>query len=662
MNKNYHLPLLGDKTYQNPLSFANPNQTNADPFIMKHRGIYYCYSSGHDGVNVSLSYDLVNWEYKGYAIVEEGRQEYWAPCAYYYNGLFYLYYSNAPAGEFDPHEERLRVAVSEDPLSGFSLEKVFFDTFSIDAHVVRDVDGSFYLFYSPNNYMGTHENAAGTVILVDRMIDPLTLEGKPVPVVIPTIAEEVFAQNRFGDGRDWHTIEGALYFIRHNMAYVMYSANAFTHENYFIGYSTANKNAPIHQLSWRKHPDDYTYDPFVRRNNIVEGTGHNSLIKAPNNVDYWLVYHGRNCADELIVGTEQRQMRIDPVFFNGDTLVTNAPSYDIQSAPAQPLHLDYFTNINPDNWEIITGNVGTENKNLYSKSTNGSTIVMFKTSVENYLLEVDLASEPTHMGARYGVFLYFDDELNYLEAQLDIGKNNLSLLLSKNGILTTLQSIKLEPEFNATAYHKLTATRVFDQFFISIDDVPRLKQSISLPFGHVALVTRYTIAKFSAFSITKTIDLYGESLGYLSRIFSSNVPLIYENGQVSNLSPNHATLTSLLKHKEDFTQEVTFSVIREQGYLTYFPTYQDQDNHVGININKTSCTVFIIANRERIELTQFNLKSPITTVRSVHQNNKLCLLIAGIPLVVPLSFSNKNTCIIELLGASIHHFSLTSID
>jgi len=661
MKKNYNLPISGEQTYQNPLSFTNPKQTNADPFIMKHRGVYYCYSSDRNGVNVSVSYDLTTWEYKGYAIVEEGRQEYWAPCAYYYNGLFYLYYSNAPAGEFDPHEERLRVAVSDNPLKGFSVEKVFFDTFSIDAHVVRDTDGSLYLFYSPNNYMGTHENTAGTVILADRMIDPLTLEGKPVPVVLPTIEEEIFAHNRFGDGRDWHTIEGALYFTHHDKAYVMYSANAFTHENYFIGYSTANKNVPINQLCWRKYPDDYSYDPFVRRNDTVEGTGHNSLTKAPNNVDYWLVYHGRNCADELIVGTEQRQMRIDPVFFNGNTLVTNAPSYEIQGAPAQPLHLDYFTDINPNQWEIISGNVKAENESLRSQSTSGFTIAKLKMPLENYLLEVNLASEPTHMGARYGVFLYYADDLNYLEAQLDAGKNTLSLLLSKNGILTILESTELEAEFNATAYHKLTATRIFDQFVVSIDDVPRLEHCISLPFGHVALATRYTIAKFSAFSITETFDLYGETLAYLSRIFSSNVPLIYENGQVSNLSPTSATLTSLLNREGDFTQELTLSLIREQGFVTYFPTYQDPDNHVSLDVNKTTCTVFITTNGQKTELAQLDLKNSISTIRSVHQNNQLWLLIAGIPIIVPINFSNKDTCIIELFGASIHNFCLTSI-
>jgi len=46
---------------------------------------------------------------------------------------------------------------------------------------------------------------------------------------------------------------------------------------------------------------------------VVEGTGHNSVVKAPNNVDDWVVYHGRNVNKIFDESMEQRQMRMDPL-------------------------------------------------------------------------------------------------------------------------------------------------------------------------------------------------------------------------------------------------------------------------------------------------------------------------------------------------------------
>ena len=75
----------------------------------------------------------------------------------------------------------------------------------------------------------------------------------------------------------------------------MYSGNAYTREHYFVGYSISENG-----VNWRKYPNDYFYGPLLRKNSIVEGTGHNSIVKAPNNVDDWIVYHGRMCLKALI--------------------------------------------------------------------------------------------------------------------------------------------------------------------------------------------------------------------------------------------------------------------------------------------------------------------------------------------------------------------------
>ena len=95
----------------NPVPFSDGKRhTNPDPFIMRWCGRYYCYATDEAGVKVSISEDLVHWEYQGFAIAEKEYHHYWAPSVIYIGGIFYMYYSNIPAAEEDCHEEHLKLA------------------------------------------------------------------------------------------------------------------------------------------------------------------------------------------------------------------------------------------------------------------------------------------------------------------------------------------------------------------------------------------------------------------------------------------------------------------------------------------------------------------------------------------------------------------------
>ena len=82
-----------EKFYCNPVPFSDGKRhTNPDPFVMRWCGTYYCYAPDSDGVKVSISEDLVHWEYKGYAIKEPDKRDYWAPSVFYWNGVFYMFF------------------------------------------------------------------------------------------------------------------------------------------------------------------------------------------------------------------------------------------------------------------------------------------------------------------------------------------------------------------------------------------------------------------------------------------------------------------------------------------------------------------------------------------------------------------------------------------
>lgn len=260
-----------------------------DPFIIEEGGFYFIYSTHSDGVACFSSPTLSDFQYRGLVLEVPGQKEFWAPSVIKIGKKFYMYYSSLPEEETDVHQQRIKVAVADDPLGPFVYQCDLLPPFSIDPHVVRHKD-SLYIFYSVNDY---EAERAGTYIALDRMVDPFHVEGKPVGILRPTLDEEIFARERFKKGQDWHTIEGAFYFNRGKHHYLMYSGGSYQNDSYFIGYGHAYGNvADLRELQFRKYPDDHTYSPLVSKNDAFEGAGHNSLIEA--NGECYLVFHARD--------------------------------------------------------------------------------------------------------------------------------------------------------------------------------------------------------------------------------------------------------------------------------------------------------------------------------------------------------------------------------
>ena len=128
-----------------------------------------------------------------------------------------------------------------------------------------------YLLYAVNNWVGTDDTVAGTCILLDELTAPDTLAGNPKPVVLPSLPQEIFAKNRFGDGRDWFTIEGAAVLTREDRMWLMYSANCFLHEDYFVGTAVAEAKAALMEMDFQKYPSPYRWDPLLKRSASTEG-------------------------------------------------------------------------------------------------------------------------------------------------------------------------------------------------------------------------------------------------------------------------------------------------------------------------------------------------------------------------------------------------------
>lgn len=301
----------------------------ADPFVLRHEGRYYAYGTAAGSADgwqfpVLVSEDLIHWESAGWALSPlAGADAFWAPEVAFADGVFYLYYS---ASGIEGRDHQLRVATSTSPLGPFvDCDRVLTpdDPFTIDAHPFRDVDGQWYLFYSRDFLTLDGDYRVGTGIVVDKLVDMMTLAGQPQVVVRPHADWQLFQAQRsmYGAVYDWHTIEGAALRLHNGRYYCFYSGGAWEHDNYGVAYVVADHpSGPYHR------PQEIE-GPLLRSvPGQVIGPGHNSFTATDDGQEY-IVYHGWDAA------MSARLMRVDRLTWADDTPVIHGPTHTPQPAP-----------------------------------------------------------------------------------------------------------------------------------------------------------------------------------------------------------------------------------------------------------------------------------------------------------------------------------------
>ncbi len=520
---------MNANTYCNPLPFIDGQRhTNPDPFILRWCGQYYCYASDHSGVKVNISHDMVQWEDKGFAMSEPQYQEYWAPAVYYENGIFYLYYSNVPRNEADCHQEFLKVATSTNPLGPFQWQHTFFDKFSIDAHPIC-WNGRRYLFYSVNDWIGTDDKIVGTGILVDELVTPTQLKGSPKVVVMPTLEQEIYEKNRFGDGRDWYTIEGAATIVRNDLCWLLYSGNAFINTDYFVGSAVADVQQDFMDMNWLKYPTPHIWSPVLQKNNYVEGTGHNTVTKAPNMVDEWIVYHGRHAHEELKFGVEQREMRMDPLYFNGKQVVCLGPTSTVQTAPAMP-HSQCL--------------MQTTDKPIWLEG-----------DAQGYVAEYWVSATMHHTGVCFSIYLAYENSENSLGIKFHSGKQVIQVVELRKNIQKVLQEYSLPKPYDFTVPHCIRIEKAFHCYDVFLDERCHFVVNCAICGEKVGIAPHFTQLTVHSMALTKSVSLFGENLAQLGA-FCTTSPLVFHANTLR--SPNGNTTLTLDCWNENLREEWVF--------------------------------------------------------------------------------------------------------
>lgn len=320
-------------TYLNPVHLSSC----PDPFVLKHAGVYWCYSTGFqdDGkaFGVSRSLDLVHWQDVGGALerLPVGTLAvpdtcYWAPEATYDNGRFYLYYSVG-----NEEQMQIRVAVATHPAGPFVDQghRLTQEPFAIDAHVFTDDDGARYLFYATDDL--THDRI-GTGTVMDRLVEWGALAGQPRPVTRARFDWQIYDPQRESKGGvRWHTLEGPFVLKHHGRYFQLFSGGNWQNDTYGVAYGVIDDLESLGE--WEQVCDGERILPILRSRPAdgIVGPGHNSVVRGPDNRELYCVYH------RWALDTRRRVLAIDRLDWEDGCPVVRGPSSTEQPGPAKPL-------------------------------------------------------------------------------------------------------------------------------------------------------------------------------------------------------------------------------------------------------------------------------------------------------------------------------------
>ncbi|NJM07280.1 family 43 glycosylhydrolase [Candidatus Gracilibacteria bacterium] len=483
--------------YQNPVYAGS----FPDPYVLKHCGEYWAYCTGDwpDGRRFGIlrSRDLVQWQPVGGALepLPTGYPFYWAPEVVYDNGRFYMYYS---AGD-ELNAMALRVAIAEHPGGPFvdSGRTLTAEPFAIDAHVFVDDDGARYLFYATDYLEHTH---VGTGTAMARLRDHLALAEVPRPVTRARFDWQVYDPQRAQKGGvRWHTLEGPFVLKRKGRYYQMFSGGNWQNLSYGVSYATSDQIDRA--AEWEQHADGQRILPIVRTiPGRVIGPGHNSVVRGPDNMQLFCVYHRWSPT------ADARQMAIDPLDWAGERLLVLGPSDTPQSLSATATAVDFFDHEHDyglgAQWECKGGSWHVQAGSAVQAQRSERAMALFAPHFPCAIAELSLRADGTAAdGDGLGVVLTFDSTI-VLRCVLLPARGLLQIAWLGPGDWRE-HHVALPLDFVPQVYHLLRIATDGQQVRIALDEGRlRWQGLLDLPAEQIGLLSEGAPAMFAGFALT----------------------------------------------------------------------------------------------------------------------------------------------------------------
>lgn len=329
-------PRLGEAN-TDPCTFTNPVAEGADPWVIRHNGVYYSIQSRDRGIYVYRSERLTDHRQNGvrvWAAPDSGwnQTHVWAPELHHIDGSWYIYYTagrpGPPDAPFIHQRSGVLRAVSDDPQGAYADQGMLYtgdhvqaDTgavWAIDLTVGR-VKGQLFAVWS-----GWERNTSVARtpqhLYIARMSSPSAISSNRVKISSPT---ETWERKVDPDGLDLQ--EGPEFLHNGDRTFLIYSTRESWLKDYRLGQLRLRDPGadPQRPESWVKSGPVFLPTPQVH------GVGHGNFTVSPDGTENWHVYHAK-------ISTTpgwDRVIRMQPFSWHAD----GSPNFGTPVPSGQPL-------------------------------------------------------------------------------------------------------------------------------------------------------------------------------------------------------------------------------------------------------------------------------------------------------------------------------------
>lgn len=299
------------KITQTELTFTNPIAGIPDPWIIKQGDYYYLCKAQGNGINIAKSNKLTNFPTTSSVwnapVDKDGNKVWnptnvWAPELHYIDGRWYIYYAaGRPTSEANGSYTNQRTGVlrakTNDPQGAWEDLGMLYTgddykqgivaatentSYAIDMGVFR-LNGQLYAVWS-----GNPVGSGDQWLYIATMENPYTISSSRVAISKPDKTWEL-QSGKVNEGPAFlkNTEKGKFF--------VVYSCNGSWTKQYRLGCLELSDTLsnPLVASNWKKLPNEVFFrnDDTTNPTSGVNGVGHCSFTKSPDETEDWIVYH-----------------------------------------------------------------------------------------------------------------------------------------------------------------------------------------------------------------------------------------------------------------------------------------------------------------------------------------------------------------------------------